>query len=127
MKKVNLGIIGCGAVVQSYHLPASKFARNINILIIIDKNIQLAKKICQRYDIPYFSDDYHKIFNFVDGVLIALPNNLHALVSMDFLKRGIPVLCEKPIANNIEGCEDFIKNKSRICYPPYNWTNTSFL
>jgi predicted dehydrogenase len=118
MKKVKIGIIGCGAVTQLYHLPAAQFVSNIlKIEALVDLNIMRAQKLGSKYKIPYIFDDYHKIFDIVDGVIVALPNNLHAQVSIEFLKEGIPVLCEKPIATNTYDAEKVIKISEKYKTP----------
>lgn len=117
MRKVNLGIVGCGAITQQYHLPASKLVPNIDISVVVDKNIRLAEDTSRNYEVPHFFTDYHKIFDLVDGVLIALPNNLHASVSIDFLRRGIPVLCEKPIATSSHEAEEMLRTSKRFNAP----------
>jgi predicted dehydrogenase len=98
MKRIRLGIVGCGAVTQTYHLPASKFAPNIEIKVLVDKNLEPARTFSKKYNIPHFESDYQDTYDLLDGVIIALPHNLHSSVSIDFLKHKIPVLCEKPIA-----------------------------
>jgi len=98
--KVNLGIIGCGAVTQRYHLPAAQLVPNVNISVVVDKDPSRAKCMSQKYNIPNYTDDYREIFDLVEGVIIALPHKLHAFVSIEFLSHGIPVLCEKPMATS---------------------------
>jgi predicted dehydrogenase len=100
MKRIRLGIVGCGAVTRIYHLPASKLVPSIEIAVLVDKNLELAKTLSKKYKIPYFQCDYHETFDLVDGIIVALPNSLHASVSDDFLKNKIPVLCEKPMATS---------------------------
>jgi len=117
MRKVNLGIVGCGAITQQRHLPASKSVSNVDISVVVDKNIRLAEDTSRNYKVPHFFADYHKIFDLVDGVLIALPNNLHASVSIDFLRRGIPVLCEKPMATSSHEAEEMLRTSKKFNAP----------
>lgn len=104
MEKVKLGIIGCGAVAERGHLPAAQCISQIKVTALVDKNLKRASDLAQQFDIPYYTDDYHKIFDKVDAVIIALPHNLHAPVSIEFLQRGIHVLCEKPMALTADEC-----------------------
>jgi len=116
MKKVKLGIVGCGAVTQEYHLPASKYATNVEIVALVDTN-PCFSEIARKNKIPIFCDDYREIFDLVDGVLIALPHNLHASVAIDFLKESIPVLCEKPMATSAKEAKAMLEASQKFNTP----------
>lgn len=45
----------------------------------------------------------------IEAVVIALPLHLHASVSIECMKRGKHVLCEKLMARNIKECKDMIR------------------
>ena len=51
MRVLRLGILGCGAVVESYHLPAALRCKKIAISYLVDKNTELAQKLKRRYDL----------------------------------------------------------------------------
>jgi len=44
----------------------------------------------------------------VDAVVIAAPDPLHAELTLACLKRGLPVLCEKPLATNAEDARQIL-------------------
>lgn len=117
MNKVRLGIVGCGAVTQQYHLPASRFVPSVEIAALTDKNEELAKRLSREFKIPYFCSDYHEAFDLVDGVLIALPHYLHASATIDFLRRGIPVLCEKPMATSSDEAKEMLGTSQKYNTP----------
>jgi len=117
MHKVKLGIVGCGAVTQIYHLPASRLLSGAKIEALVDLDLNLAQKLCSKYKIPYCFNDYRKLFGLVDGVIIALPNKLHASTSIEFLKERIPVLCEKPLATSAHDAEEVIKTSEKFKTP----------
>jgi len=99
--KVRLGIIGCGAVVESYHMPATTKIKEVEVVALVDKQLARAADLAASYNVPCFTQDYRELFGHVDAVLIALPHALHASVSTAFLERGIHVLCEKPMATTV--------------------------
>ena len=45
----------------------------------------------------------------VDAVVIAAPDPLHAELTLACLKRGLPVLCEKPLATNAEDARQILE------------------
>ena len=105
MNRISLGIVGCGAVAEVSHLPAAQRISNIQVAALVDKNLKRASDLAQHFDVPYYTDDYHNIFDKVNAVIIALPHNLHAPVSIEFLQQGIHVLCEKPMALTADECD----------------------
>ena len=48
--------------------------------------------------------------NYIDAVYIATPNTLHAPQAIMALESGIPVLCEKPFAMNLEEVKSMVKS-----------------
>ena len=46
-------------------------------------------------------------------VAVCTPNGLHATHSIKALKAGFHVLCEKPMANNVNDCGEMIKAAER--------------
>ena len=95
---LRLAILGCGAVTERLHLPAAREVSGLQVTLLVDRNIERATSLARRFGIPAARDTLEDIERAIDGVLVALPNRLHAPVSVRFLARGIPVLVEKPMA-----------------------------
>ena len=49
----------------------------------------------------------------IDFVIVATPNNLHYPVAKAFLERGIPVVCDKPLAHTFDDAEALVDLVSR--------------
>ena len=45
----------------------------------------------------------------IDAVAIVTPNHLHAQVATAFLRAGIPVICDKPLATTVEDAEALVQ------------------
>lgn len=45
----------------------------------------------------------------IDAVAIVTPNHLHAPVATAFLRAGIPVICDKPLATSVEDAEKLVR------------------
>jgi len=101
-KRVRLGIIGCGAIVEFFYLPVASKLQELEVVALVDKNVDRAQNLAKRFNIGVHVDDYRRVPKDLDGVLIALPHNLHAPVAIEFLSEGIPVLVEKPLAMTVE-------------------------
>ncbi|MBN2457216.1 MAG: Gfo/Idh/MocA family oxidoreductase [Sedimentisphaerales bacterium] len=109
MRELKIGIIGCGAVAKYLYLPAVSACSFAKVEALVDKNISRAEALAKKFSAGYVAGDYSEVFNRVEAVIIALPHFLHAPVSIDFLKRGIHVLVEKPMAMTVEQCDDMIE------------------
>jgi len=57
-----------------------------------------AQRLASEFNVRTWLCDYHEILDKVDGVIVATPHDLHYSISMDFLMKGVHVLCEKPLA-----------------------------
>jgi nucleoside-diphosphate-sugar epimerase/predicted dehydrogenase len=75
----------------------------------VDKNLPNANRAVKDYGGGKATIDYRDIIEKVDAAIIAVPNDLHSAVSVDFLAAGRHVLCEKPIANNVDNAKRMIE------------------
>ena len=104
-KKLRLGIIGCGAIAESAHLPAALCCPHVELVALSDLNRTRLDRIERWFGLDGVGfTDYRDTFSRVDAVILAVPNALHASVGGEFLSRGIHVLCEKPLAVTSAEC-----------------------
>jgi len=104
--QLKVGIIGCGAIALNKHIPAIVKNPNLRIHALCghsEASAKAALKHCISDD-PYICTDFMEILNddSIDAVCICLPNSLHASVSIEALRHGKHVLCEKPMACSAE-------------------------
>jgi len=67
----------------------------------VDRNEVRAQQLAAEFKAKSYLVDYHEALNEgVDGAIIAVPSHLHYSIAMDFLARGVHVLCEKPLAES---------------------------
>jgi predicted dehydrogenase len=96
-----IAIIGCGAFTEWFYLPAfAKHPDALQKLILVDTNPERLQKLAAAHHVATFRTDYHDVLGEVDGAIVALPHQFHHPISMDFLRRGVHVLCEKPLAES---------------------------
>ena len=107
--KLRLGVIGCGRIVERSHLPALLHIPYVEVVALVDTDAGRARTLAANFCVPRFETDYTAICDDVDAVIVAVPNHLHGQVSCDLLKRGVHVLCEKPMAMNVAECRAMIE------------------
>ena len=110
MTPFRLAIAGAGAVVERRHLPAARLCPEIRVVALADKDLQRATALAGRFGVPKVTRDYRELDDGADGVLIALPNALHAPAAIEFLRQGMAVLVEKPMALSVAEAEVMLRS-----------------
>jgi predicted dehydrogenase len=54
-------------------------------------------------------NDYWPLLNLVDAASIVVPTSLHRVVAREFLRRGIPLLIEKPLAGSLSEADELVE------------------
>lgn len=104
---LRIGIIGCGAVTQKFHLPALRDL-NVQPALLVDSHLERATALSAEYGGCDVAGDYRAVLDKLDAAIVALPHALHAEVCVTLLERGIHVLVEKPMALTTEECDRMI-------------------
>ena len=101
-KRVNVGVIGSGAIAELAHIPNYKKLDGVEVVALSDINLSRAEKMAQEFDVPRAYGDYRKMLkeNDLDIVSVCTPNYAHCQPTIDTLRAGVNVICEKPIAMN---------------------------
>jgi predicted dehydrogenase len=108
MERLKLAIVGCGAVAEFFHLPASKLSEKVDVVLLADAVTGRAEQLAKRFNVPGVTNDYREVVGRADAALVALPNYLHAPVTIELLRHGLHVLVEKPMAMTPHECDEMI-------------------
>ena len=100
MSKLNIAVIGCGTIANNAHIPAYLKNPDTEIKYFCDIKPEAAKEAVKKYGCGRAVIDYRDILDDkeLDAVSVCTPNDVHATISVDFLRAGKNVLCEKPVA-----------------------------
>ncbi|KIL52876.1 Gfo/Idh/MocA family protein [Jeotgalibacillus campisalis] len=110
MKKVRVGIIGCGSITGKRHFPEYKANEHVEITALCDLVEERAKVYADEVGANVYSSFEDLLEDpSVDAVSVNLPNALHAPVTIKALQAGKHVLCEKPMATSVQEAEDMIQ------------------
>lgn len=113
MEKLKVGIIGCGGIANGKHLPAMKKAGCFELLGFCDLEKDRAKKAQQEYGTPKAAvyTDYRELLKDpqLQAVYVLTPNKSHSFISIDAMRAGKHVMCEKPMAKTAAEAEAMLK------------------
>jgi len=120
MSILKAAIIGGGHIADQNHIPALKhFADQVQIVAVCGRNIDKAKALAEKHDIPEAFDNAEEMYSQcdLDFIINCTPNNLHYEYTMQGLKNGCHVFCEKPpamTAAEAREMADLAKEKGKI-------------
>jgi len=104
-KKLKIGIIGSGGIARGCHMRGYATMPDLcEMVAVCDVNPETAKKAADESQVPGIYPDYHELLADpeIDAVSVATPNKYHMQPTIDALKAGKHVICEKPLAMNAE-------------------------
>jgi len=115
--KVKAAVVGLG--MGRGHLRALLGIDAVQVVAVCDKSPERISLVRQQHpelpDQVYF-DDYSKMLKQTrpDAVIIALPNYLHHPATLEALKAGADVMCEKPMATNLQQAVEMAETARRF-------------
>jgi UDP-N-acetylglucosamine 3-dehydrogenase len=110
MKKIKVGVIGCGSIAKHRHLPEYNLNELVEIVAVCDIVSERADELADMYGARSYTDYKELVASEdVDAVSVCTPNYLHAPISIAALQSGKHVLCEKPMATSREEAEAMIE------------------
>ncbi len=116
-KKLRLGIIGCGGIANGKHMPALKKIDEVEMVAFCDIIKERAEKAAEEYGVPGAKvyEDYNEMLKNenLDVVHVCTPNNIHAPASVAAKEAGCHVMCEKPMAKNVEQAQQMLDAQKR--------------
>jgi predicted dehydrogenase len=107
MDKVRVGVVGVGALGR-HHARVYASLPEAELVGVVDTHPGRAEEIAATLGTHVFSH-YAGLIGKVDAVSIAVPTTLHAEIGTQFLREGIHVLVEKPIAHTLEDADRLIR------------------
>ena len=114
MRKLKIGIIGCGGIANQKHFPALKAKADLNeIVAFCDIKIERAEKAAKEFGVPgaQVTADYKELLANpeVEVVHVCTPNVAHSAITIDAFGAGKNVYCEKPMSHSPEEAEKMVE------------------
>lgn len=114
-KKLGVALVGLGSYSTYQLAPALQDTEHCYLAGVVTGTPEKGKAWAEKYNIPtgnsYNYNNFDKIADNddIDVVYVVLPNSMHAEFSIRAAKAGKHVICEKPMAMNVEECDAIIK------------------
>ena len=110
-KKTKIGLIGAGNICRVGHGPAIMADGRAYIAAISDPDPHNRDLFAKKYRVSGVYEDHRTMLERekLDAVVISSPPWLHARHVEDSAEKGLPILCEKPMATTLEDCRTIIE------------------
>jgi predicted dehydrogenase len=109
MTQIRVGILSFA------HLHAESYVHNlranplVDLVGFADDDVQRGEMFSNKYRVPYF-DSFEALFDqHLDAVIVCSENSRHLEMVSLAAKRGLHVLCEKPLATNVGDAEAIVQ------------------
>ena len=116
-KIIKVGIIGCGGIANSKHMPSLKKVADCEMIAFCDIIPERAEAAAAKFgttDAVCYSDYKELLKNpDIDVVHICTPNRSHSFITVDALEAGKHVMCEKPMAINSAEAQKMLDAQKR--------------
>ncbi len=96
MARLRMAVVGVGPLGKE-HARILAGLPDVELVGVADVNAEQAQAVARRLGTRAFTD-YWPLLNLVDAATVAAPTSHHVAIATEFLRRGIPLLVEKPLA-----------------------------
>ncbi|GGG03067.1 oxidoreductase [Paenibacillus abyssi] len=107
---LKVGVIGCGAIAQRRHLPEYLNRNDVEIVAVCDFNLERAKEVAKQFGAKHAFQTHQELLacEDIEAVSVCAPNFLHASITIESIQAGKHVLCEKPMATNLDEAKSMV-------------------
>lgn len=117
MKKLKIGIIGCGGIANGKHMPALSRIPEVEMVAFCDIIVERAEKAAKQYGAEGAKvyEDYKELLKdeSIDVIHVLTPNREHSVITVDSLEAGKHVMCEKPMAKTAADARKMLEAAKR--------------
>jgi predicted dehydrogenase len=114
-KRVGYAVVGLGFIAETSVLPAFRHSKKCKLVALVSHDQKRASQLGKKFGVNakncFSYDNYEQCLSHpeVDAVFIASVNGAHAEQTIRAAAAGKDVLCEKPLANNVEECRRMVE------------------
>lgn len=113
MSRLKMAVIGVGALGR-HHARILSENSAVELVAVVESREEQGREVAARCRTQWLSDPRELLSgDAVDAVSIVVPTVAHLQVAGDFLRAGIPVLVEKPLAANVDQARELVELAAR--------------
>ena len=129
---LRLGIVGCGKVTTMFHLRAIEEVEEVTVSAVADLDRARMEDVRRRSGAERGYTDPGELLSDpdVEAVAVNTPPRFHEETVVEALGAGRHVLCEKPLAQSVGGCqriEEARRGSGLVVLPVHNYAFTPCL
>ncbi|OFX15775.1 MAG: hypothetical protein A2Z18_10525 [Armatimonadetes bacterium RBG_16_58_9] len=111
MKKVRVGVIGCGGIATKGHLPWYWENPQAELVAVCDEIPEVAQRTAGRWEAAHCLTDWRELLELkdLDAVSVCAPVWTHREMVVAAARAGKHVLCEKPMARSLEEAQAMVE------------------
>ncbi|MBI1345749.1 gfo/Idh/MocA family oxidoreductase [bacterium] len=106
MSSVRFGVVGVGALGR-HHARILSEMPGVELVAVADSHAERGREVAAKHSARWVAD-YRQMLPDVDAVSIVVPTVAHLSVAADFLRAGIPVMIEKPLAHCVDAARAIV-------------------
>ena len=107
MKKLRTAVIGAGKMGKIHAKVYSKLD-SAELVAVADNDLESAEALAEKFECKATADPASLIGE-VDAVTISAPTTAHHELATLFIKNGVPVLIEKPLASSVQQGREIVE------------------
>lgn len=115
---LNLAVIGCGAIANSYYFPVlGKDAATRDKVWLVEPSQQRREKAAEDFGFrrDQLVGDIAELPDSVSAAVNATPSHLHVATTLPLIERGVSVIVEKPLAETAEDARQLVAAAAGRC------------
>lgn len=99
MKKIGIGVVGCGSIAEIAHFPSIRDNPETELIAVCDTDERRVREVAKKWEAKAWYTDYKEMFSKeeLDAVVIASPPKFHWEQGVAVARAGAHALIEKPL------------------------------
>lgn len=111
---IRVAVVGTGGISHAHISAYLQFPERCKITALVDIIPGKAQRVKEQYhlDAEVYTDHHEILDKDIDLVDVCTPPYVHAEISINALRSGKNVICEKPMAASLEECDEMIRARN---------------